>query len=216
MSAATNLDLEARSRVVVVGKTGSGKSHWVKAQCAQWMKSHRLIVFDVCDEYSQHGRKGEALGPLKERCTVDELLNDPREYLDRRRVALSVVSEGDPDEVADDFLAVSQLLKHTGNVLFVVEEVGYFSDVKSAYERLKTVATMYRHHGVAVVFVSQRAVQVPKTARSQASAIVAFRQDEPDDLDALRLRCGTAIPDIDARVSRLRVGESVTWRDIQP
>lgn len=207
------MNLASRDRLLVVGKTGTGKSHWVKRQLTEWIGQHRVIVFDPCDEYSQLGRKGEALGPLRQRCTVEELLEDTRGWMDRKDLALAVVSDGDPEEVASDFETVADLVKHTGRLVFVAEEVGYYGE--HCQSRLKAVATMYRHREVAAVFVSQRAIQVPLTARSQASVVVAFKQDEPDDLEALRKRCGLAVPDIADRVARLRVGESVTWRDLE-
>lgn len=204
------MKLTARDRLVVVGKTGTGKSNWTKGLCKELMGSHRLVVFDVCDEYSQLGQKTAhvRLGPLPQRCTVKELENDPRKWLDREDLALAVVSTGDPKDVATDFVTVAEFLHSTGDALFVVEEVGYFAE--HCQERLKAVATMYRHVGVTAVFVAQRATQIPLTARSQASCLVAFRQDESADLKALAERIDQDFAD---RVSRLPVGEHALWRD---
>ncbi len=204
------MKLTPRDRLVVVGKTGTGKSNWTKGLCAELMAKHRVVVFDVCDEYSQRGAKTDhvRLGPLPQRCTAKELENDPRGLLDREDLALAVVSQGDPKDVASDFVSCAELIQTTGNLIFVVEEVGYFAE--HCQERLKAVATMYRHVGVSAVFVAQRATQIPLTARSQASCLVAFRQDESADLKALAERIDQDFAD---RVSRLKVGENVTWRD---
>lgn len=202
--------MNARDRIVVVGKTGYGKSTWTKALVAELhAKGWRVVVFDPCDEYSRHGKPGLEVtpGPLPHRAQVADLLEQP-EVLDSPELGLSVVSEGEPRQVAKDFAALAELVRHTGRLAFVVEEVGYFAE--HAQGPLKALATLYRKYGVAAVFVAQRATQVPLTARSQASAVVAFRQDEPPDLDALAEKCGEGFS---AGVNRLAVGECLIWRD---
>ncbi len=212
---------------MVLGKTGSGKSNWVKDWLAELMKRRaRIVVFDVCDEYSIHGHaSGETkLGPLTQRVTADELIADPDRYLDRKDLALAVVpeNEDDPEEVADDFCAIGEQVKHTGEsrrtehpLIFVIEEIGYFGEYCREY--LKAAATMWRKQNVCIIFVSQRATMVPLGARSQATQIYAFQQDEQADLKALDERCGLLIPDFAERVSRCAPGEPVVWRDdLQP
>lgn len=209
--------LLSRDRLVYVGKTGYGKSRAVKQLCSELQaRGRRLVVFDPCDEYSQHGNASAEtdLGPVRDRLTARELYRDPR-ALDAPRLSLAVVPDkDDPKRVALDFERVAELVRATGNCVLVVEEVGYFAE--HAQSPLKNVATMARKDGVAVVMVAQRAVQIPLTARSQASVIVAFHQDEPADLEALEERCGRAMPGIAEQLPQLRVGESVTWRDLPP
>lgn len=212
-----SFELTARDRLVVVGKTGYGKSRWVKTLCAELQaRGRRIVVFDPCDEYSVQGRETDEteLGPLRQRMTARELYRNPQ-ALDARTLSLALVPDrDDPQDVARDFERCAELVRATGGVVFVVEEVGYFAE--HCASKLKAAATVYRKDGVAVVFVSQRAVQVPLTARSQASTIIAFHQDEPQDLAALDERCGRALPDIADKLPRLRVGECVTWRDLPP
>lgn len=210
---AYELELGPRDRLVFVGKTGTGKSYAIKALCERLMDDGaRLVVWDVCDEYSVHGRpsKETDLGPLHGRCTPAELARMPRR-LDQQDLALAIVPSGEPQEVARQFRRCAELIRDTGNVVFVVEEVGYFG--RHAYGKLEEIATLYRKDGVAAVFCAQRAIQIPKTARSQASQIFAFAQDEEDDLVALEKRCGRSVPDIAERLPRLGVGECIHWRD---
>lgn len=209
------MKLEPRDRVVVIGKTGTGKSNYAKRLISENLAAGaRVVAFDLHDEYSLKGKRSPQvrLGPLAERCTVDQLVADPRRYLDQNGGGLAIVPEDDdPARVARDFEGVADLVRHTGNLMFVIDEVGYFGDL--CEPKLKAIATTYRKFSVSVVMIAQRAVQIPLTARSQASAIVAFRQDEIPDLDALEKRCAGSIPDIAVRVARLPPGDHVLWRD---
>lgn len=213
--------LTTRDRLVVIGKTGYGKSNWVKELCAQQIElGARVVAFDPCDEYSKSGRprKTTKLGPLEQRCTASELVDDPERFLDREDLALSVYMDpeigDDPAEVAEQFQMVSPIVRRTGRILFIVEEVGYFEE--HCRDRVKAVATLYRKEEVNAVLVAQRATQIPLTARSQASQIVSFRQDEKVDLVALEDKCGVRMPGIGARVADLDEGECVVWRDDLP
>lgn len=208
------LELASRDRAIVVGKTGAGKSYFVKQLATEAMSSNRRWVsFDVCDEMSGEGRESQEteLGPLTQRCTPQELYRDPRKFLDRADLALAVVPNGEPEQVAKHFKRVAELVRDTGNVIFHVSEVGYFQQY--AQGALNQAATLYRKDSVAMVFDAQRAVQVPLTARSQASLIFAFNQDTPEDLQALSERCGRDVPDLADRLPRLAVGECIPWRD---
>lgn len=203
------MNLDPKDRLMIVGKTGTGKSTLAKELCGLWMKRHRVVCFDVCDEYSQKGRRSREvrLGPLRERVTLEQL-HKKLELLDDPNLALSVVPSDDEEECARDFEDLAELVKHTGDLVFIVEEVGFFGELAAA--RINQVATMFRHYGVAVVFVAQCAVQVPKKARRQLSALVSFRQDDPDDLSALESLAGETFAE---RVSRLAAGEHADWRD---
>jgi len=200
--------------VLVLGKRGSGKSHAAKQLIAAELDAGaRVVAFDPHDEYSRHGRKTSevTLGPLEQRCTVAELEQRP-ELLDSRKLSLAVVpSVRKGPELAEEFETVSGMVTSTGRVTFVADEVGEYSD--HAAEELKSLATQSRHYLVPLVLVAQRATQVPKTARSQASRILCGRQDEPDDLAALEKRTRLTAPDFAARVSRLPRRQLLEWRD---
>jgi len=207
------LHFEPEDVVGVFGKRGTGKSNFAKRELGHaWDAHRRVLVFDPHDEYSRHGHQTEevTLGPLDDRCTLDELLLKP-ELLDAERLQLAVVPAEEPEECAADFERLCTMVRHTGDLLLCVEEVGYFEE--HCRGKLNFLATQSRHWGVTVLFVAQRAVQVPKTARTQITQLVSFRQDNPDDLRALADLAGE---DFAARVARLGRGESEQWRDSIP
>ena len=204
-----------RDRVLVNGKTGSGKGNRVKAICAGEMKREtRIVAFDPHDEYSVKGHATDhvRLGPLRERCTADQLLSAPAKWLDRRDLALAVVPDmSNRKACGEDFIEVAELVRHTGNLLFVVEEIGYFGD--KCADELEDVACQYRHAGVSCIFVSQCAVQITKTARRQMSQLYTGRQDDPADLRAIAEITKSA--DFARRVSELPAGELLHWHEGQ-
>lgn len=206
------MKIHAHDVVIIVGKRGSGKSHQAKSLCGDLVKAGwRVLAFDPHDEYSQQGRKTDAvtLGPLTQRATLDALLAYPV-ILDRADLAMAVVPSGRGGaELAADFAIFWQLAEDTGRLCAVVDEVGDYSEY--AEETLNHAATQGRHFGVPVVLVAQRMMQIPKTARTQASALLSGIQSDPEDLKQIEKITGGA--DIAARVAKLPRREFVAWRD---
>lgn len=197
--------------VLIVGKRGSGKSHAAKDLCASELKAGaRVVAFDPHDEYSQLGRKSDAvtLGPLSKRVSVDALLKEP-ELLDDARLSLAVVPRGEPKQIAREFRAVADQVLETGNITFLAEELAVYGEY--AEDDLNYAATQSRHVNVALVFVSQRMVHVPKTARTQATVLQSFLQNDPEDLKAISKITGSK--DFAERVARLPRRKSLSWRD---
>jgi hypothetical protein len=210
---------QPRSRIVVVGKTGTGKSTAVKDALRGWQsRGVKAVALDPCDEYSRHGRPSGLiqLGPLRHRCTAAELAKKPSRLLDPR-LSLAVVPDArTPHAQARAFLLVERLARAAGSMLLVLDEVGVWTDstfgpaTTQAGRVLAALAQNGRHDGLALVLIAQRASSIPKSARAQATDIWAFRQDEPSDVAALAERIGDEQA---GQVSRLPVGQSIEWRD---
>ncbi len=190
------LALLPHDRVTVTGITGSGKTHYVTHELVQ--SASRVVVWDPKGEYDL------------EHVTLDELADDP-DMLDAERVRLAVVpTSEDLDELSEDFVVFVGLVKGSaGGFALIIDEVVLLEG--RARRMLAYIATQSRSwgDGVPLVLVSQRATDIPKTARVQASRIVSFRQTDPDDVGALREVIGERAD----QVPRLARYESVCWHE---
>jgi hypothetical protein len=197
--------------VVILGKRGSGKSNTGKGIAAEELAhGARVVALEIHDEWSQKGRpaKERKLGPLADHITVDQVLDSEGAVFDRKKLSLAVVLKGGYAERAAQLNEIGPMIRATGNLTLFIEECGAYD--QRAHAEINEIATQSRHSAVPVVFLAQRAVQIPKTARDQASRIITGIQDDPDDLKWLEKKCGK---DIAAQVSRLPRGKLIEWRD---
>jgi DNA helicase HerA-like ATPase len=208
---------QPRHRVLVCGKTGSGKTYRAHELLRQWQRSGtRVVVLDPKDEYSR--ARG---GPCAMRVTALELAKKP-EVLKLKRLSLAVVPRSrEPQDVARAALLLLRIVPELcGRVLLVADEVHLWADSQKgkdchrAAKLLDVVATVERDRGVALMLVAQRAAHVPVNTRTQLSTIITFRQEDGDDLRALAAR--TKDRTWLERVARLEAFEALTWRDDAP
>lgn len=204
--------LKPHDVLVIVGKRGSGKSHWFRTHVLPG--EPRVITWDVHAEHS-----------CDVRVTPDELPTFLGSGAGERWSVAVTPADTFPEPCAAAFTELVHFLADVGGYTLAIDEVGIIG--KRAGEALEHVATQSRHYGersgvfygerpgVPVVFLAQRAVQVPKTAREQASRIVTFRQDNSADVDALAERIG---PEWATRVWTLNRErhEFVHWREDEP
>ncbi len=186
--------LQARERVAFFGMTGSGKGRESKRFVGELANS-RVVFFDPHDEWSREGRETAEvkLGPLKQRAGIEQVVEDPERWLGADGVSLAVVPRsaraGQLAETrAEDFATLCDLVRHVGDVVLGADELGRYGE--RCADLLDEVACEWRHIGVPCIFISQRAVHVPKDARTQISELWSGWQTEPSDLDALADRCG--------------------------
>jgi hypothetical protein len=192
--------LAAHDRVVVVGITGSGKSYWTKREIVD--KAPHVVVWDPHGEYAEDAEDGDGCAgvrgvPLD---TLDAELED-----DNARVAV-VPEYRTLDELSKQFVVFCDVAKECRDVLLVVDEIGL---LYGAPKHVEYLATQSRHWGCPLVLIAQRAVQIPSTARDQASRIVSFRQIRPDDIEALADRIGERAE----RIGKLPRRERVEWHE---
>lgn len=176
-------------RLVVVGVTGTGKTYWLAHELLP--RQPRLLV--VGD------RKGDYAALVTGSVTLRELRANPKQ-LAPAKVALSIRSEAHTYEaLASEVCQAIDLARAAGDLCLVFEDVGWYGrqyTERDGAEPKRSVAfelAMLACDGrdaASVVFVAQRATQVPPDARSQASRVVSFAQTEVDDLKALEERCG--------------------------
>lgn len=183
-----------RSRILVCGKTGYGKTFWLRAHLKAWQQMGvRIVAIDPKDELSRCGAvKG---GPLRQRCTLRELGANPG-LLQAPRLSLAIaVGRTSAIEGARAFELLMILALRSAPLCVVLSEVGFWADpspggdegkaAARARAQIGTMAALYRGDGVSMVFDTQRAVDVPPKARAQLSDVIAFRQDLPADRAAI-------------------------------
>jgi hypothetical protein len=211
----SDIIITPKSRILQIGKVGTGKSTRRKAALAAAIEAgqRRILAFDVMDEDSQHGRarKSVQLGPLTQRMTTEELAeNIDILWEDEFLLAVVPVSRK-AEDWALDFAALIEDVEEAGDMIFSIAEVGGWSQYAQA--ALNHAALYSRHwgdEGVGLICDSQRATGIPYTFRTQASDIVSSLQDMPEDLEALEKRCGARFAD---EVSACRGYEFRHWRD---
>lgn len=204
----SSLNLEPRHRVLVCGKTQHGKTYFTRELVKHNApRFDRTVIFDVDEEYRARVT------------TAAQLVTNPG-LLDKGKVLAVRATSDSAHRLALDCRHLLKLVRaSSGTSLVVLEEPGRYARhwchncIEPLAPVLEEAATGWAKRGVCLVFVTQRANQVPLTVRSQLSTIVSFRQDESGDVDALADRAGKTFA---GAVVALGVGKFRLWRDDAP
>lgn len=163
-----------REILLVVGKTGTGKSYWMKDYVSQLK---RVIILDPMDEYP---------GILYE--DIEDVMDaiDGKETFRVRTANLP------------DLPDLCKIAMACTDVHLVVEEAqrAIPPSGKELPEDLKDVIFRGRHHAVSLCMVSQRPSKIHIDPRSQWTRIVTFAQNESVDVDWMEQTSGFDIGDL--------------------
>jgi len=152
----------ARSVTLVYGKTGSGKTHWVREHTAN---TPRLLVWECFGEYVP-------IAP-----TISECIQRVRANPTTFRVGYDPVGV---DEVKA-FFEISRIVRDT---TLLIEESDRLSPPR-ANPPYDWAVSRGRHDGTSLIVTSLTPFRTPPELRRQADVVVSFRLTEPSDLDYL-------------------------------
>lgn len=166
-----------REIIIVLGKTGQGKSTWTRQYLLPFK---RIMGYDPQRELSVNYIDDSALVNAFD----SGRLKLPNEF------RLGTDNESGLD-------AVGNIAFLTGNCILVIEEA---SLVFRKGERIegwpRSIIFLGRHRNVSLIVTAQRAASIPIELRSQATRIVSFAQHESDDLNWLKSFFGKQVYDL--------------------
>jgi hypothetical protein len=180
-------------RIVIVGLPLSGKTYLagkLTKDCP------RILFFDPYHDYV------EAAGATE--ISADELIENPK-LLAASTFRYAVIP--DEDDLAEQLYSVVKFARAAGDLVLVMDEVGDYK--RNAQLTLEKLARNGRHNGLVPIYVSQVAMDIPRTVRRIASRVYSFRQEDIEDIEALRERYGDAFAQ---KVKNLPPHEFALWR----
>lgn len=179
-------------RVVIIGLPMSGKSY-LAAKLTK--DAPRVLYFDPFHDYAQTAGAVEI--------SADALIERPT-ILNRSTFNFAIIP--DEDDLALQLEEVVKVARAAGDLVLVLDEVGDYK--REATLELEKLARNGRHNGLVPVYVSQVAMDIPRTVRRLATRVYSFRQEDKDDIDALSERYGEAFA---LKVSTLPLHEHALW-----
>lgn len=165
-----------RNLILVIGKTGHGKSVWTKQYTA---RENRLIVYDPILSF-------EGVTWLD--------LDQFAEWLPTgaKTFRIGTGNSDDADLFGEAAFAI-------GDCTYVCEEASTLFDRRANLAPwMRDLIFVGRHRAVNMIFVAQRAASIPIDVRSQADRVISFAQHERDDLAALAPFLGEAVRELPA------------------
>lgn len=171
------LDPRKSNYVMVIGRKGSGKSHWTNNVVADW-PGKRLVIDvtgDVGPELRRLGVEPVAVRKIPSKWPVDDE-GKPVDVVTWR-----------PDSGASSFLVdideAFQLAWKTGDVAVHVDEVMTCCppEARTKQPAVRRVLVEGRHRGISLFACGPRPVWVDRLWLQQADAVIMFRTPSVDD-----------------------------------
>jgi len=173
-----------------IGKKGSGKSYYVKGFLAHTRKP--FIVTDPLMEY-----------PVEQRFTSIESFTEALQEGElKKSVGLTLPTT---DEVFELFAWSWNMKPH----ILVIEEFHIYANAWSVSKPLQRLFRMGRHRQIDIIGITQRFVDLPQIAITQADALIIFRQQGIRDIGAIEK---VTDPETAMRVANLRDHERVEYQ----
>lgn len=163
--------------ILILGKSGGGKSELVRQLIKSGFLGSRVVLLDPDGEFDD--LRGF------ETVTVDEFLDQ----VERRNIFYYRIELLDDETIIDDVNDVCDACFELQNVSIVCEEIADYSQSP----KMRTMWRRARKRAITMVGISQRTQDVHKTITSQARTVAMFWDDEPNTLLAIRARFGQTI-----------------------
>lgn len=161
-----------RDILVIVGKTGTGKTRW---SIAEVQKRHRVIVVDPNQDDPYPGLVLDS---------ASDILDHVEEFPAFRIVTPAI----------DELESIAEIVFTIGRTTLVLDEAqSYLSpavNLKGEFPSIRNIIFRGRHNLSSLFTVAQRATSIHVDARSQWTRIIAFHQSEPDDVKWLEQQAG--------------------------
>jgi hypothetical protein len=183
---------QSRWLVVIIGLPMSGKSY-LAAKLTK--DAPRVLYFDPFHDYA------ETAGAVE--ISADSLIENPSQ-LNRSSFNFAIIP--DEDDLAMQLEEVVKVARAAGDLVLVLDVVGDYK--REATLELEKLARNGRHNGLVPVYVSQVAMDIPRTVRRLATRVYSFRQEDKDDIEALAERYGDSFA---SKVSTLPLHEFALW-----
>ena len=195
-------------RMAVFGKSGSGKTHFVKTMIADMS---RVVVFDPEDEYDS----------LKGFQRVDSLQGLLEVLQDCCQGSFRVVFVPSPLREEAELHEVSRLIERMQapymagggeKVALVVDELNlsFPLNPRPQNDGFARLCSRGRKRGVNIIGVTQRPAEVATRFRGNLDRIAAFQLSLPNDWTVIRETMG---PEAEEAVKGLEPYHSVFWED---
>ena len=156
-------DYKSREIVMVIGRTGQGKSIWTRIYSKPFK---RVFAFDPLREFRANYVTEEGLIKLHD----ESLLSADHNM----RIGVSDIDSID--------LLGSLAFVH-GNAWLIIEEGGFiFPNGSRSPNWLREACFLGRHRELNILITAQRPTSIPVDLRSQASRVICFNQREQNDM----------------------------------
>lgn len=170
-------DFKEREIIIVLGRTGQGKSIWTRYYCKNLK---RVFASDLLHDFRGDYIDNKSLIKIHDDHVINKDLN-----------FRLVTSE------ADDLELLGSIAFLNGSCHLVMEEMGfYFPPGSRAPAWMREAAFLGRHQELSLIMTAQRPTSIPTDLRSQASRIICFNQLEKSDIGWLSSYFGDRMEEI--------------------